>query len=108
MIDLRDLPARVQSYLGTGGEPTAQVVEHTQVAASFVRGYTRDVGFDGDHFVHPDLASVIVSATARSLANPRNLQSQSADVFSQTYFKTATAFTLAERAVLDRYRVRAR
>ena len=60
-VGIHELPARVQTYMGAGGQPPAQVVEHTTVATSFVRAYTRDVGFD-DHFVHPDLASVIITA----------------------------------------------
>ena len=100
-----DLLGREVRNLGTGDLAVAR--EHTDAAVSFVRAYTRAHGFEFGDFPNEELASVVITAAARSMSNPHNVQSQTSGPFSVTHFQVG-GFTLAERAVLDRYRVRAR
>jgi hypothetical protein len=69
-----------------------------------------DVGYDSCPY---DLATVVVSACARWLANPVGLRAQSAGNQStdglesgetRTYADPVDGFTIGERAILDRYR----
>ena len=90
----------------TGGTlPTDAATEHVEAATSYVKAYVRDVGFVSG-LPNDELASVIVSVAARSLANPTGVWQTTTGPFSVSYSRTE-GFTLAERAVLDRYRVRA-
>lgn len=100
-----ELAARVVAFLGTGD--TGQAIAHTDATVSFVKAYTRGVGFEFGDYPNAELESVIVTVAARSLSNPDNVQSQTSGPFSVTRYRVGD-FTIAERAVLDRYRVRAR
>lgn len=100
-----ELAARVVEFLGTGD--TGQAIAHTDATVSFVKAYTRGVGFQLGEYPNPELESVIVTAAARSMSNPSNVQQQTSGPFTVTHFNVG-GFTLTERAVLDRYRVRAR
>lgn len=99
-----NLTARVITFLGSG-DP-ALVGEHVEAATSFVKAYTRDVGFN-EGWPNSELENVIVSAAARSASNPTGVQSETVGPYAVTHFRNL-GFTLVERAVLDRYRVRAR
>lgn len=91
----------------TGGTlSTDAATEHVEAATSYVKAYVRDVGFLIDGWPNDELASVIVAVAARSLANPTGVWQTTTGPFSVSYSRTE-GFTLAERAVLDRYRVRA-
>lgn len=67
-----------------------------------VRAYTRGGGFTPDP--NPELEAVIVTATARLLANPEQIATGVGSVQIHGGFK---GFNLAELAVLNRYRKRA-
>lgn len=58
---------------------------------------------------HPtgDLRAVIISATARDLANPDYLASTTDGPFQRTYARNTGGWTLQELAALNRWRVRA-
>lgn len=99
-----DLTARVITFLGSG-DPDL-ISEHVEAATSFVKAYTRDVGFD-IYGPNDELAAVIVTAAARSASNPTDIQQETIGPYAVTHYKNM-GFTLNERAVLDRYRVRAR
>lgn len=75
---------------------------------ALVHGYTRGRGFCEDGWsCPPDIASVIYSVIARVLANPDGLQkTTTTGPFTETVAGWQ-GFTLMERQILDRYRVRA-
>lgn len=97
----------VLAFLGqqaeAGGDP--QVQTHLDSTTQMVRAYVRDRGFvngiPGD-----DIAAVIVSATARAVRNPSQDTWQRAGSFSHRP-GLFDGWTLAEYAVLHRYRRRA-
>ncbi|MDQ3325497.1 MAG: hypothetical protein M3529_07195 [Actinomycetota bacterium] len=98
---------QVADFLGQGGDPStvALATEHVGIVTAMVRGYTRGNGFDpvaGDPA--DDLAAVIVTATARLLANPEQLAH---DVGAVSFRGGFTGWSLAETFVLNRYRRRA-
>jgi hypothetical protein len=99
------LAARAVAFLGRGDPGQAET--HVEAATSFVKAYTRGIGF---MFEEPndELQAVIVTTAARTLSNPGSKQSETAGPYTTSLFKVDTNFTLTERAVLDRYRVRAR
>lgn len=98
------LVGKVVAFTG-GTLSTSAATEHVEAATSYVKAYVRDVGFVSG-WPNDELASVIVAAAARSLANPTGVWQTTTGPFSVSYSRTE-GFTLAERAVLDRYRVRA-
>ena len=96
------------------GKLLAMADEHLWTVATFVYGYTRGRGFEmggfrSDPKPEPawDLRRVILSAAARSLANPQSLKQYSAGDYSETP-SVLTSWTLPEIAVLHRYRKRTR
>ncbi len=76
------------------------------VVTAQVRAYTRDRGFSGDQPA-ADLDAVILTSTARLVANPENLRSESIGEYSVSR-QVIDGWTLAELAILNRYRRRAR
>lgn len=100
-------PSDVHAFLGGDASryPAAMVQEHVDVVTGFVASYTRDNGFmDGEP--NPALMKVIISAAARSVANPTLDKQHSVGQFSETP-GSFYGFTLPELAVLNRYRARA-
>lgn len=101
-----DLAPRVARYVGRAGDQ--QTVEtaagQVPIVAEFVRGYTRDNGWDDDYPV-PALRAVIVAATGRLVLNPEQVRQYSAGDYSETP-AVLLGFTLAEQYVLNRYRRR--
>ena len=97
----------VVAFLGRSGDATASALAqtHLPMVTEMVRAYTRDRGFV-DGVPGDDIAAVIVSATARSVANPEHTISQETGPFSirQGIFQ---GWTLPELAILHRYRKRA-
>lgn len=88
--------------------------EHLATVSVFVYGYTRGRGFELGGFPSDptpvpqwDLKRVILSAAARSLANPQSLKQYAAGDYSETP-SVLTSWTLPEIAVLHRYRRRTR
>lgn len=73
------------------------------LAASYTRGQGFTAGVPAD-----DVRAVILSASARLLSDPTgNLRSETAGPFSKTYGNGFVGWTVAELAVLNRYRARA-
>ena len=92
----------------------AMADEHLATVSVFVYGYTRGRGFELGGFPSDptpvpqwDLKRVILSAAARSLANPQSLKQYAAGDYSETP-SVLTSWTLPEIAVLHRYRRRTR
>ncbi|MFQ1002544.1 hypothetical protein [Modestobacter sp. SSW1-42] len=85
--------------------------EHVVVIAETVNAYVRGhgptrVGVGLGELVFPaDLRAVVITATARLLNNPAQLESEAADGYAAR--GRFTSFSLAEQAILHRYRRRA-
>jgi hypothetical protein len=96
------LVAAVSAFLGQTGNTVleTQIASHVDVIAALAKSYTRGNGFtDGE----PDetITKVIVSATARLVANPEQTETQVGTVVLRSYF---TGFSVIERLVLNEYR----
>lgn len=98
----------VIALLGRGDDEDAITVADAMlsVVTAQVRAYTRDRGFSGDQPA-PDLDTVILTSTARLVANPENLRSESLGEYS-VQRQVIDGWTLPELAILNRYRRRAR
>lgn len=95
-------PAAVVTSLASGD--VATVVPLVTVMA---RAYTRGRGFE-DGEANGELAAVITTASARLAANPTGLMSKRVDDVEYRYsLASSFSWTLAEQAVLNRYRVTA-
>lgn len=98
----------VLALLGREGEaglvPVAQRAQ--QVVTAQVWAYTRGRGFSGEQPA-PDLDTVILTSTARLVANPENLRSEKIGDY-EVQRQVVEGWTLAELAILNRYRRRAR
>ncbi|HWF28709.1 MAG TPA: hypothetical protein VG327_10085 [Mycobacterium sp.] len=98
----------LQTFLGANAS-----VDPTQGAAAIayvtqlVNAYTRGVGFTNG-VPNADLAAVILGASARVWAHPRQLPvDQTEGQESVSWRAGFNSWSLAERSVLDRWRVRA-
>jgi hypothetical protein len=77
------------------------------IVTTMAKSYTRGRGFDGDE-PNEELAAVITTAAVRLLSNPRQLGVRDkVDNVEREYRSGFNGWTLAEQAVLNRYRVRA-
>lgn len=101
-------PTDVARFLGKSDEATTDLAaEHLPVVTAMVRAYTRGRGFtDPNAEPGDDVAAVIVSATARAVANPEQTVSQDVGPFSIRH-GMFNGWTLPELAILHRYRKRA-
>lgn len=106
--------ADVAAFIGKAGD--AETIEQANNALTVIvgmaRAYTRDAGgFDGpgaDVYVNPDLRSVLVGATARLLSNPSQLgHAETIGPWTKSWTAGFSGWSLAELAVLNRYRKRA-
>lgn len=93
---------QVADFLGRGSDATviAAAGESLPLITAMVRAYTRGGGFDEGE-PNDEVAAVLVTATARLMANPEQLRYGVADVQMNDGFK---GFNLAETFVLNRYR----
>lgn len=106
------LIADVVAFMGRTGDPglEALAVQHVPVMAELINAYVRGNGpvrtglALGEFTFPPDLRAVVLTASARLLANPAQLESESADGYAAR--GAFTSFSLAEHAVLHRYRRR--
>lgn len=101
--------ATVAAFLGRGDDQkvVALAGQHAAIVTAMARAYTRDRGFTGDE-PGEDVAAVITTATARLVANPQQIPTdQAAGSYSQSLRGSFNGWTLAELAVLNRYRKRA-
>ena len=96
---------QVADFLGLGdnSEAVAQAEDHAAIVTALARSYTRGRGFAGADPAE-DIAAVIVTATARLVANPEQLASDYGNVSMRGGWM---GWNLAEQIVLNRYRVRA-
>lgn len=97
-----DLVARVVAFMGQTGNTyfTAQATEHVTVIASMAQEYTRGAGFLGGQPTG-SVQSVIVSASARLLANPEQIEHQVGAVAIRGAFEGWSAL---EKTLLNTYR----
>lgn len=95
----------VAAFLGQGDntELVALAGQHVGIITAMARAYTRDQGFTGTDPAD-DIAAVIVTATARLVANPEQISQQVGSVDQRGGF---SGWSLAELFVLNRYRKRA-
>ena len=107
------LAARVVAFMGRTGDTALEALadDHVGVVSEYVNAYVRGNGPVrnglglGELDFPPDLAAVVVTATARLLNNPAQLESESADGYATR--GNFSSFSLAEQAILHRYRRRA-
>lgn len=87
---------------------TEQAESVIGVVTSLARSYTRGAGFTDDG-PNEEIASVILTASARLLAHPRQLgMSESVGPQSAAWREGFTGWSTAELFCLNRYRVTAR
>ena len=97
----------VADLLGLGDDPqtVALAERYLPIVTAQVRAYTRGRGFtDGEPA--GDVGMVVLTATARVVANPENIRSESIGDYSVTR-QITDGWTLAELAILNGYRKRA-
>lgn len=97
---------QVADFLGQGDDSSlvALAGDHAAIITALARSYTRGRGFVGAEPAE-DIAAVIVTATARLVANPEQIASDFGSVGMRGGWQ---GWNLAEQIVLNRYRVRAR
>jgi hypothetical protein len=101
------LPTDVTALM-PGPATTDQVEAVLSVVQAMVRAYVRDNGFHDD-VPNDQLAAVVKSAAVRWLANPSQLANTVAmGGFTVSYQGGFDGFTIGERIVLDRFRLRAK
>ena len=95
----------VAAFLGQSDDPAlvALAEQHAEIVTALARSYTRGRGFDTDGKPYDDVAAVIVTATARLLANPEQLGYDRGSTSMRGGF---AGWSLAETFVLNRYRKR--
>lgn len=95
----------VAAFLGQDDVPSVVALagEHVTIIKAMAMSYTRGNGFK-DGQVTEDVHAVIVTATARLIANPEQLHYATGAVRFSDGFK---GWTLAETFVLNAYRKRA-
>lgn len=96
----------VIEFSGNDKLVAAHAESHLATVTAMVRAYTRGAGFDEYDEPANDLARVIVSSATRSVTNPSHKSSIAIDDVTVRPGVFA-GWTLAELAVLNRYRVRA-
>lgn len=96
---------QVADFLGQGDNPqlVALAGEAVPVITAMARAYTRDGGFDGP-LPNEEIEAVIVTASARLVANPEQIRQTIGGVQQLDGF---TGWSLAETFVLNRYRKKA-
>lgn len=100
-------PEDVAAFLGRPGDTkvTGLATQHLPIVTAMVRRYVRGVGFDVNGNPDDDLAAVIVSSTARAVANPEHNVTEQIGDYAVRY-GTFAGWTLPELAILHGYRRR--
>lgn len=95
----------VADFLGQGDDDTVVALagQHLTIITAMAQAYTRGNGFEGGH-PNDEIAAVLVTATARLMANPDQTNYRAGSVSYQSHFQ---GWTLAETFVLNRYRRKA-
>ncbi|WIY81383.1 hypothetical protein [Propionimicrobium sp. PCR01-08-3] len=91
---------------GDGEFNTEDVTGVLPLVTSLAKAYTRGKGFDDD-MCADEIRAVIYSVTARVLKNPSGLRISETEGPRSYSIAGWAGFTLLERQVLDRYRVKA-
>lgn len=96
----------VADFLGQGDDTTvvAMAEEALPIIKAMAHAYTRGCGFDSAGKMTDGIRAVVITATARLMANPDQVQYRAGEVSYQSMFN---GWTLAEQFVLNRYRKRA-
>nr|WP_255123049.1 hypothetical protein [Rhodococcus sp. 06-156-3b] len=99
-----DAGKAVAQFLGQGDDLAlvALARQHAGIVTEMCRAYTRGGGFDPDP--NAEVQAVIVTAAARLVSNPDQVNQTIGNVTVQGWFR---GFSLPELFVLNRYRVRA-
>lgn len=94
----------LENYVGRDLD-TIKALQHLEMVTAFARAYTRGRGFT-DGVPADDIAAVIVTATARLIANPEGTITETVGSFAIRY-SDVQGFNLVEQMVLNSYRRRA-
>lgn len=90
------------------GQSTQAAGAAVAIITTIARAYTRGRGFDDLGEPNDEIAAAITTAAARLAGNARQINySQTISELSTDLRSAFTGWTLAEKYVLDRYRVRA-
>lgn len=80
-----------------------------QIITAMAKSYTRGEGFNAAGHPNEDVHAVILTASARLLRDPsQSISAESMGPFSISYRQGFDGWSVAELAVLNRYRARAR
>lgn len=98
--------ADVAAFLGKSGNAAteAMAAQHLSVVTAMAHGYTRGAGFDETGAPFEDVGAVILTATARLMANPTQLAQSAGPFVLNGGF---SGWSLAEIFVLNRHRKKA-
>ena len=89
-------------------DATQSAEQHIEIVMAMAQGYTRGRGFESGEPAD-DLETVIVTATARLLANPEQIPNDvTAGSFSKRTYAGFKGRSLAETFVLNHYSQRSR
>lgn len=96
----------LQFVEGGPGEPTKEQAQQSlDIAGAVVDGYCRGGARNGAGEWRAGIGAIVLAVAARVLANPSGVQYRDqAGPFSVSRQSSFTGFTLAELAVLGRYR----
>lgn len=111
-LPISGVVADVVTFMGRTGDAALEALaeQHVPVMAELVNAYVRGngpvrTGLALGEFSFPaDLRAVVITASARLLSNPAQLESESSDGYAAR--GSFSSFSLAEQAVLHRYRRR--
>ena len=96
----------VGAFLGMANPP-AHAGAVLQAVTRLARGYTRGNGWETAGGLLPeDLAGAVLSATARRLQHVEGIAAKEIGDVRLEFDRSGWAWSLAERVVLDRYRLR--
>lgn len=107
-VDPADVAAMLDGSIVPSARTLALAGSAVPIITAMVRAYTRGRGFAGGQPASDEIAAVITTAAARLAANTAQLSTARTTDDRTIDVRTAfTGWTLAELAVLNRYRVRA-
>lgn len=98
-------PQKVAAFIGQPDDPDviALATEHLPIIAVYAEAYTRGRGFDVMGEPTRAIGTVIMTATARLIANPEQIDTRIGEVSIKGGF---SGWTLAETYVMNQYRKR--
>lgn len=107
-VDPADVAAMLDGSIVPSARTLALAGSAVPIITAMARAYTRGRGFAGGQPASDEIAAVITTAAARLAANTAQLSTARTTDDRTIDVRTAfTGWTLAELAVLNRYRVRA-